>query len=147
MKRIKQYLLRIKNKKNCTFGKRVVISKSSIFNGKNFIGNYSIFKHSKLGFQSYIGDCCEISNTIVGNFTCISHRVVVVQGQHPTNFFVSLHPSFFSKDYKHSYTSQTLFDNYKYLDEKIAHTGAITDEQKIEEDTKNIIHIQNLLLM
>lgn len=29
----------------------------------------------------------------------------------------------------------------KYLDEKIAHTGAITDEQKIEEDTKGKIPI------
>ena len=118
MKLFKQLFLKNKNRRNCIFGRNTILSKDSFFAGKNYLGNSVQFKHSKIGFQSYIGDYSEIDNTVIGNFSCISHRVCVVQGQHPTSKYVSIHPSFYSKGFRNSYVDEDFFDNYKYLDKQ-----------------------------
>lgn len=122
MKKIKQFLLRIRNRKQCDFGKNVTLSKKSSFSGKNYIGDETSFKNSRLGYQSYVGHNSVVDNTVIGKYSCISHNVVVVQGCHPTSKFVSIHPAFFSTNYKHSYVKNDLFIEYKYIDpkEKIA---------------------------
>ena len=118
MKKIKQFILRkilIKNAKHIS--KTVTLDRNSVLIGKNYIGTYSSIKNTSLGFQSYIGDFSQIDNTVIGNYTCISHHVVVVQGRHPVNGFVSIHPSFFQKDYRFTYVDEDLFKSYAYLDE------------------------------
>lgn len=116
MKIVKQFILHLRNAKYCSFGKKAIISRKTLFEGKNYIGSKTSFKNSNMGFQSYIGDNSELDNTIVGRYSCISHHVIVVQGQHPTKDFVSIHPAFFKKDYQHTYVSNDCFASYKYID-------------------------------
>ena len=116
MKAIKQFILRTKNKRKCRFGVHTTIGKDTVFFGKNYLGSFSSARNSKIGFQTYIGDYSNLDNTIIGKYTCISHCVVVVQGQHPIEKFVSIHPAFFSKDYLYSYVKNNNFADYKYID-------------------------------
>ena len=115
---IKQLLLHFKQRKLCVFGKRAIINRQTRFLGKNRLGNHSFARNTSMGFQSYIGDYSIIENTSIGNFTCISHHVVVIQGQHPVHEFPSVHPAFFEKDYRFSYVDKNKYKSYKYLDEK-----------------------------
>ena len=112
----KNIFYKLKNHKLCIFKSKSLIDKYTNFSGKNYIGFMSRVRHSCLGFQSYIGDYSTLDNTIIGNYCCISHHVVVVQGKHPTKDFVSIHPAFFQKHYRFSYTQSDLFQSFDYLD-------------------------------
>lgn len=119
MKRIKQFILRhfyVKNSKYLHM--TCEVDKKTKLTGKNRVGKHSKIRNTTLGFQSYIGDNCDIENTLIGNYSCISHNVVIVQGQHPINGFLSIHPAFFQKNYKFSYVKKDFFDSYKYIDKE-----------------------------
>jgi acetyltransferase-like isoleucine patch superfamily enzyme len=118
MKRFKQWLLRKKNSGKCIFRKNTIISKSTIFCGKNYIGSGTSFKNSKLGFQSYVGDFSEVNNTVIGNYSCISHHVCVIEGQHPIGSHVSIHPAFYRNDFRNTYVQNSSFDDYKYINKE-----------------------------
>lgn len=119
MKKIKQFILKHFVVKNTNgLSKSSEIDRNTILRGKNSVGKNTKIRNTTLGFQTYIGDDCDVENTIVGNFSCISHRVAVVQGEHPTKDFLTIHPAFFDNKYKYSYVDAPLFDSYKYIDEE-----------------------------
>ena len=97
------------------------IINGSTFEGKNLIGKKSVFGGC-LGFGSYIGENCLIRGK-VGKFCSIANNVRTVIGVHPTEKFVSTHPSFFStrKQAGFAYVDETSFDEIKYADNEKHH--------------------------
>lgn len=106
---IKRQILYAKygNKKIKLFNSNV--GSNSKFEGNNIINRNSTFS-GEIGFGSYLGSNCNIRAKI-GRFTCIASNVVSVNGVHPTNTFVSMHPCFFSnaKQAGFSFCSQNKF--------------------------------------
>lgn len=94
------------------------ISADVIFEGNNYIGYNSYFRGT-MGFASYIGANSKI-RAKVGRYCSISNEVVVVNGFHPTKFYISTHPAFYSKknSISLSYCDQNMFDEFRYADEK-----------------------------
>ncbi len=78
------------------FGKGAFIGYSSVFEGRNNLGNNSVFVSSSLGYASYIGDGSKFSRTQIGRYCSIGPNVECIFGRHPAQTFVSTHPAFFS---------------------------------------------------
>ncbi len=115
-KMLKTLLVRHKNKKNLRIGRRTEVALQSSFEGRNYIGNDSIF-NGRMGFASYIGDHARLCAEI-GKFSCIAGDVRTINGFHPTKDFVSIHPAFYGRN-NHtglSFTEQCLFSQYRYAD-------------------------------
>lgn len=89
----------------------------STFEGKNVIGYESRFD-GNIGFCSYIGSNCNINGKI-GRYSCIASNVSVIQGRHPIDTFVSIHPIFYSTQKQNGYTyvDNDCFEEFKYADE------------------------------
>jgi acetyltransferase-like isoleucine patch superfamily enzyme len=66
------------------------------FEGHNFIGKFSSFRNSNMGFGSYIGDGSHLSSTSIGRYTSIADNVRLVVGRHPVKEFISTHPAFYT---------------------------------------------------
>lgn len=116
---LKMLLIRVKNhKKKVILKKGSNVAAGSFFEGNNYIGENSTFK-GHLGFGSYIGKNSELRGR-VGRFTSISERVVVVNGFHPSEGFVSTHPAFYSKNccVGLSFCEQNRFDEIRYAEGK-----------------------------
>lgn len=88
----------------------------STFEGKNVIGVESRFD-GDIGLCSYIGANCNINGKI-GRYSCIASNVCVIQGTHPVDRFVSIHPMFYSTQKQNGYTyvDENRFDEFKYAD-------------------------------
>lgn len=52
--------------------------------------------NSSIGRGTYIGERSKLNNVKIGRFSSIAQGVEIISGRHPTNKFVSTHPSFFS---------------------------------------------------
>lgn len=78
------------------FGKGSFIGYSSVFEGRNSLGNNSVFISSSLGYASYIGGESRFSRTQIGRYCSIGPNVECIFGRHPSHTFVSTHPAFFS---------------------------------------------------
>lgn len=117
---IKQKIHRIKNRKNCQFGRNTVIDSKVVFGGKNKLGSGVTFLNSSLAFASYVGEDSFIKNTRVGKYTCIGPEVMTVAGNHPSRDFVSIHPAFYSTAEQSGFTfvKEDRFSDYKYIDEE-----------------------------
>lgn len=103
--------------KHVSFASGVLLDRRTEFEGENSIGRNTIINNTRIGFASYIGDESNLSDTRIGRYSCISHRVTVVEGRHPTHSFVSIHPAFFNCRRSFSYVDKDLFEEYTYLDE------------------------------
>ena len=93
----------------------------STFEGKNLIGKKSVFG-GYMGLGSYMGENCLIRGK-VGRFCSIANNVRTVIGVHPTEKYVSTHPSFFStrKQAGFTYVDETSFEEIKYADNEKNH--------------------------
>lgn len=92
--------------------------KGSKFEGGNKISANSIAENTLLGYASYIGIGCRLSNCRIGKYTSIAQNVQVITGRHPTQDWISVHPAFYSPEWQVSYTDERQFDEYVYADEK-----------------------------
>lgn len=94
------------------------VKPKSTFEGKNVIGFESRFE-GDIGLCSYIGSNCNINGKI-GRYCCIASNVCVVQGRHPVDTFVSVHPVFYSTQKQNGYTyvDRDCFEEFKYADEE-----------------------------
>jgi len=107
--------------KDIKFGKNTFVGYSSTFEGKNKLGNDSVFVSSALGYASYIGDKSRFSRTQIGRFCSIGPNVECIFGRHTTHTFVSTHPAFFSTNHSIglSYVHKQQFQEHpKPLDQK-----------------------------
>lgn len=88
--------LRLKQKKKVKFGSRVNFNFDTKFEGNNYLSDNSSLVSSYIGFASYLGAETKITKTQIGKYTSIGPNTSCIFGQHPSNTFVSTHPSFFS---------------------------------------------------
>lgn len=66
------------------------------FEGYNAIYPGAVIKKSFIGRGTYIGYHSKIVNTRIGRYCTIADDVRISLGRHPSDTFVSIHPSFFS---------------------------------------------------
>ena len=80
----------------------------------------STLYNCNLGKYSYIGQDCNIINTVIGKFCSIGNKVEVVVATHPTKKFVSTHPMFFSTKRQNGYTfvKEDCFEEIIFIDKK-----------------------------
>ncbi len=104
--------------KECEFEAHSFISYLTRLEGHNHIGRNTYVVHSKVGYGSNISFDAYFYNTVIGKYTCIGPRCVVVCGQHPIDTMVSIHPAFFSniKQGRLSYTNKQSFQEYKFVE-------------------------------
>lgn len=109
---LKKYQL--KRTKQVRFGPNTYFSRNTLFHGNNSISRGTSLQNSEIGFASYISIESTINKTKIGKYCSIGPYVKCVFGNHPTNTFVSTHPSFFStrKQSGFSFTDKQLFDEF-----------------------------------
>lgn len=71
------------------------INSKTRLEGRNKIGN-SYISNSHIGYASYIGDGCKLSNCQIGRYCSIGANIKTIISTHPLSEFVSTHPVFFS---------------------------------------------------
>ncbi len=114
------------------------ITKGCIFEGGNLVGKGTYLYESVLGFASYIADNTKISNCIIGRYTSIGPNVRVIQGQHPTEEFVSTHPLFYSlgNQVGFSYVNEQKFSEFRYADHQNSWSVVIGNDVWIGDSVK-----------
>lgn len=122
---LKKYQL--KRTKQVRFGPKTYFSRDTVFHGNNFISRGTSLQNSEIGFASYISIESTINKTKIGKYCSIGPYVKCVFGNHPTNTFVSTHPSFFStrKQSGFSFTDKQLFEEFTSTKEN-GHPYSIT---------------------
>jgi len=95
-------------------GSRVYLSRKSIFEGRNFVGNNTIVVNTYMGYASYISENSVLKKCKIGRFSSLGPDIKCVFGKHPTKTFVSTHPAFFSTKSQvgFTYATEQLFDEY-----------------------------------
>ena len=130
---VKMAFLRMKWKKRVQISKRCVIGYRSFFEGANYLGAKSVFS-GKIGYGSYLGNNTHISGKI-GRYTSIAANVRTVNGFHPTERFVSMHPSFYSTfcSVNIPTRAECLFEEHRYADPENKHDVVIGNDVWIGE--------------
>ena len=83
-------------RKDCKFESGVEFGRTCIFEGNNYLSRNTYLCNVKMGYGSYTGIGCCISETEIGRYTCIGPNVTFAIGRHPTCKYVSQHPAFYS---------------------------------------------------
>ena len=101
----------LKKKHHLKFGREVYIDRATIFEGYNYLSNFSALLSSRIGYASYLGEKTSLINANIGRYTSIGPDVKGIYGQHPSKGFISTHPAFFSmrKQVGFTYVDQQLF--------------------------------------
>lgn len=92
--------------------------RDTTFEGFNTVSKLSTVMSSEIGFATYIASYSKIFKCKIGRYCSIGQKVQVVFGNHPTKFFVSTHPSFYSTitPVNFSYVNTNKFDEYTFTD-------------------------------
>lgn len=116
VRKLRYPVLYLKNQ--VRIGSKSSVSGDVYFEGKNTVGKRCILRNTTVGRGSYMGDQCLFSNTKIGRYCSIAYGVSVMIGKHPTQKFVSTHPSFFStlKQAGFTYVNEQLFQEVSYID-------------------------------
>ncbi|MHA7831042.1 MAG: CatB-related O-acetyltransferase [Flagellimonas sp.] len=104
----------LKKNKNIRCKKTSFIGFSVTCEGYNGFDFNTYITSSFIGYASYIAANSHIQKTKIGRFCSIGPNVKCIFGRHPSNTFVSTHPSFFSlrPPVKINYTEQQLFEEF-----------------------------------
>lgn len=134
--RILQYRLNRKRKVYVSMGAHLYNQVS--FEGNNFICNGTVLENVSIGRGSYIGENSLFKGCRIGRYCCISNRVCLIEGGHPTNTFVSIHPAFYAAAHPCgvSYVQENKFDEYKYVDKDKKYFAEIGNDVWIGADVK-----------
>lgn len=86
--------------------------------GYNSIEKNCIIEDVSMGLGSYIGFGSHIIQTEIGRFCSMGRNIRIIQGQHPTEKFVSTHPAFYSPKgiCGFSFVDKQLFLENRYID-------------------------------
>ena len=84
--------------------------------GYNTITKGAEVYNVNIGFASGISKDSFIINTEIGRSSTLAPGLKIIQGQHPTSKFVSIHPAFYSlkKQYGFTYVKIQKFSEFKY---------------------------------
>ena len=112
--------MRRERKHDSIIGKRAYLSKGCILGGRNYIGNDADLTHVSIGYSTYIGPGSNISNTVIGKYSCIAGLETAI-GRHPVKGEnVSVHPAFYSStaQYGYTYVKDSSFEEVKFTDKE-----------------------------
>ncbi len=114
----RNYYRFIYRKKNVRFGPKVLLNTKNHFEGNNTIGKHTEIATCHIGLGTYVSDNSIIKYARVGRFCSIGSNVHTGLGRHPSNTFVSTHPSFFSTKQQagFSFAKHDIFDEHVFLD-------------------------------
>lgn len=96
------------------------INAGDIFEGANYIGYGSTVYDSELGYASYVSDNVSFYNVRCGRYCSIAENVSILRGKHPSRYFVSTHPAFYSASNNvlaFSYVEETVFEEFEHLED------------------------------
>lgn len=108
----------LKHKNKISLGSNCKIDSKSFFEGKNVIYNNVTILNSYIGLCTYVANNSIIKRTKIGRFSAIGENLRTYMGIHPTEKYISIHPSFYStsKQSGFSFTKTQKFDEHKYID-------------------------------
>ena len=109
----------IERKCNSIIGKGTYLYNGTTLEGKDYIGDKVELANVKVGYSVYIAPNASISDTIIGNYSCIGDIKTVI-GRHPVKGeCVSIHPAFYSSaaQFGYTYVKDGNYEEAKYVDE------------------------------
>lgn len=132
-KLFKMAFLRIKWKSKVRMDMDCKVGYRSTFEGANYLGKKAVFV-GEMGYGSYLGDGAKITGRI-GRYTSIAASAKTVNGFHPTDTFVAMHPSFYSTSSCVELPARTVgvFDEFRYADQGKKHDVIIGNDVWIGE--------------
>lgn len=94
--------------------------KNTSFEGNNVVGNETNINQSNIGFGTYIGCKCNLSESRIGRFSSIASGVNIIRGQHPVSEFITTCPAFYSHECGggFSYVRRSYYSPYRYANKK-----------------------------
>ncbi len=109
----------LKKRKSIRYHKNAFIGFSVDCEGGNGFGKNSFIASSKIGYGSYLAERANLSKVSIGRYCSIGPNVNCIFGKHPSNTFVSTHPSFFAQKTPvgYTYTDQQCFEEFAQLHE------------------------------
>lgn len=121
VRRLIRYYLILKNRKN-----------NNIINLKTCIDNKTIFEDhilikknvnllgSRIGRGTYLAGRDNLEGVFIGRFCSISTDVSIVDGNHPSDTFISTHPAFYStvKHAGFTFVKKDKFEEFRYVKNK-----------------------------
>lgn len=114
----RHYYRYINRSKHLKLGKNVLLNMRCNFEGWNAIHENCEISSSNVGLATYICANSVIRRTNIGRFCSIGRSLQTGLGCHPSEGFVSTHPSFFStaKQAGFSFVNKNLFQENKFAD-------------------------------
>ncbi|MFI5158483.1 MAG: CatB-related O-acetyltransferase [Sphingobacteriales bacterium] len=115
---IKRNYYRFNTKKPLILGENVLLNMKCRFEGLNTIQENCEISSCEIGMATYICAGSVVRSTRIGRFCSIGRNLQTGLGMHPTEVFVSTHPSFFStaKPAGFTFVEESLFKENKYAD-------------------------------
>lgn len=111
--------MRIERKTNSILNKGVYLRGGTSLKGKDYICEGAELDNVHVGFSTMIGRGAIMSNTRIGNFSCIGNVETFI-GKHPVKGEnLSVHPAFYSTaaQFGHTYVAETSYKEADYIDE------------------------------
>lgn len=112
--------MKIERKTGSILKKGVYVRGGSTFKGKDFICERVELDNVHVGYSSMIGRDSIMSNTRIGNFSCIGNAETYI-GKHPVKGEnISVHPAFYSTaaQFGYTYAAENSYDEAVYIDEE-----------------------------
>jgi acetyltransferase-like isoleucine patch superfamily enzyme len=127
-------------RQNVWISSSVILNLNSKFGGFNKIHSCCNINDTSIGRASYLGPNCYLPSVEIGNFCSIASNVKVLPYTHPTQDFISTHPSFFSelKQAGFSFVLKSIFQETLYTDSMKSKFAIIGNDVWIGEDVKII---------
>lgn len=94
--------------------------------GGNRILNKTELTDCEVGYATFIGRYCSLTNMFIGRFCSIGEGVRLIYGKHPTSTIVSTYPAFYSSvaQYGSSFVKKDIFEEFAKLEnERYADIG------------------------
>lgn len=119
-KRIRTICYKLKNKNDVSISIKALIGNSVVLEGNNFIGANTRIECTEIGYGSYLSDDCDLTHCKIGRFCSIAPNVKRIKGTHPTRYFISTYPAFFSTTHPivKSYVSKQKFQEHNFAREE-----------------------------
>jgi acetyltransferase-like isoleucine patch superfamily enzyme len=94
------------------------LNSKTIFEGYNKLWAGVSISGSIIGRGTYIGRDSLLDNSMIGRFCSIASNVKIIAATHPTETFVSTHPSFYSlkKQAGFTFVNNQLYNEFKLVD-------------------------------
>src|SRR5512133_75665 len=98
--------------------KHRMLDKNTTYEGRNRVYKKVSIGNCNIGYGSYVGPNTTLLHTEIGRYCSIGPNVRTIIGKHPSKFFVSTCPAFFSlmKQNGFTFTDEQLFKEVTFLD-------------------------------